>query len=165
MIITKILPFWHALCCEISSFWCLQFPSALTMGAILESGYANTSLGIPMLPCAQFHFPLYFLSRNPPNPWIIHGVRGYECQPRISTSLYFRLLVSLLVSNTSCPWAPAVHGIPSKSTMDMSCDSPQKRRFTPPRRPLTPDNGRLFRRYPLLNRILTFFRESIKKCI
>ena len=46
MIITKIiLPFWHALCCETSSFWFLPFvagtQTALTMGAILESGYAN----------------------------------------------------------------------------------------------------------------------------
>ena len=31
----------------------------------------------------------YFFSRNPSNPWINNGVRGYDGQPHISTSLYF----------------------------------------------------------------------------
>ena len=39
--------------------------------------------------------------------------------------LVFTLLVNSLLVSKHCPWAPAVRGIPSMSTMDTSCDSPK----------------------------------------
>ena len=57
----------------------------------LSSQYVNLLIVYLFISTAtrpQFLQVLLF-SRNPPNPWVIHGVRGYDRQPRISTSLYF----------------------------------------------------------------------------
>ena len=52
----------------------------------LSSQYVNLLIIYLFQPrSARNSSKYYFFSRNPPNPWIIHGVR----QPRISTSLYF----------------------------------------------------------------------------